>query len=432
MRNLVPIKAATLLTLSCWFCGAFAGESTNSDKETDAANNWRNYTEGLLELGEYGRSLLSDPDDPQLQQELYRHLHLILSQTYGALVYQSEDYPDFFPAFSSLYNFAIDNFDDSYYVTPLDAQGVYRISGYRGSSYIVDMQIGEDDFFSKGLGPVLAPIQQYDLDKEINFGENGEFELVLSAERPQGYQGNWLELGATAKYLCIRQIYYNWVEESEQPGRFAIERLDLPAIKPRESAEQISAQLKDIVISTTNWLNFGFSISKSLKERGVVNRLENSHFASDAGGVASQLYTNGLFDLQDDEALLIEIDIPENCRYWSLVVYDEFWRVTGDWMHRQSSINGPSAHIDNDGKMRAVVSAQDPGITNWLDNAGYQHGGIFGRFKDCPGNPQSHSKKIKVTDLRLHLPRNTPSVTAEQRDATLRARRRALQLRNRW
>ena len=400
-----------------------------TDGNLDSMKDWRDYMEGITELGEYGRPHLSDPDDPVLQQELFRHIHLLLSQTYGALAYQDESYPDFWPQFSSMNNYAVDNADDVYSLATIDARGLYRITGYRGTSRIVDLQIGQDTFFTKGIGPLKPALSNHDFDKELTLGTDGKFELILSAERPADYSGDWLYLDPEAKYICIRQIFYDW--EAEGPGRFAIERMDLPAKQSRRSVEKMSLQMQDIVPSVRNWLDFGFGVTKSLNERQIVNRLEKSHFSDDAGGVSSQLYANGLYDLELDEALVIEMTIPKKCRYWGIVVYDEFWRIPGDWMHRSSAFNGHNAFTNIDGKVRAVVAAQDPGVPNWLDNSGYQHGGVFARFKECEGNPTTFSKKVKLTDLSDYLPKDTPSISREQRDKMIRLRRQAYQLRNR-
>ena len=56
---------------------------------------------------------------------------------------------------------------------------------------------------------------------------------------------------------------------------------------------------------------------------------------------------------------------------------DELWSSV-DWQNRQSSLNGYTAKLDKDGKFGAVISAQDPGAPNWLDNMGLKRGMIFG------------------------------------------------------
>ena len=389
---------------------------------------WADYFRDLLPLGQQALSKLSIPDDPQLEQELYRHIYLILAQNFGALVYQDSEYPDFWPMFSTMNNFAITNADDSYYMTPLKQGGVYKLTGFRGSSFNIDFQVGSEHFFYTGLGVLGPPLANYDIDKSLTIAADGSFEFILSEKTPEGYEGDWLYLDPKGTHLLVRQVFYDW--HNEKPGRFSIERLDIPAARPRDSAAKIESRLSQVVESTSNWINFVLNHTANLRQRGVINQMAVRDF-SQAGGVASQVYMDGLFDLQDDEALILELDIPADCYYWGFVIYDELWHII-DWVDRISSINGRAAYIDDDGKFRLVISSQDPGTANWLDAAGYQRGGLFGRFKQCPGTLKPEMIKVKTADISESLPADTPVVTLEQREQILRDRRRSIQMRQRW
>jgi hypothetical protein len=110
---------------------------------------------------------------------------------------------------------------------------------------------------------------------------------------------------------------------------------------------------------------------------------------------------------------------------------DDFWRSI-DWVHHQSSLNGFTARLDEDGKFRAVVSIQDPGIPNWLDTAGRNTGQIYGRWTNSTSEIAPVVTKTKITDVRQFFPAGTPMVSAQERDAAIRLRRKAAQLRRRW
>ena len=71
-------------------------------------------------------------------------------------------------------------------------------------------------------------------------------------------------------------------------------------------------------------------------------------------------------------------------------------------------------------------------MPNWLDPAGYTEGGIYGRWYDCDSEPLPTLKRVKLTELRDHLPTDTPVVTPEERAEELRVRVRACQRRRRW
>ena len=143
-----------------------------------------------------------------------------------------------------------------------------------------------------------------------------------------------------------------------------------------------------------------------------------------------QKYANGTFELEPDEALILESSVPE-CRYWGVQLVDDLF-LSIDWMNRQTSLNGHTARLDRDGRLRAVISARDPGVPNWLDTAGYRSGGIQGRWKHSDQWPELRMFKVHVDRVREHLPDDTPAISLEERDAAIRQRRRGAQLRRRW
>src|SRR3972149_5182952 len=124
------------------------------------------------------------------------------------------------------------------------------------------------------------------------------------------------------------------------------------------------------------------------------------------------MYIDGLFELNPDEALIYETEVPKQCRYWNIEIIDMLFSVI-DYMNRQTSLNGYTARVDKDGKFRAVISATDPGVPNWLDTAGYAKGAMFGRWTECSSYPVPTIKKVKVAEVRQYLPADTPVVTSE-------------------
>src|SRR3546814_12042069 len=53
-----------------------------------------------------------------------------------------------------------------------------------------------------------------DLDT-LSLGEGGRFSVILSAERPAGYDGDWYRLPANARTIGIREASYDWENEIE-------------------------------------------------------------------------------------------------------------------------------------------------------------------------------------------------------------------------
>lgn len=131
------------------------------------------------------------------------------------------------------------------------------------------------------------------------------------------------------------------------------------------------------------------------------------------------------------EALILETEIPDTAPYWNVQLNDEVWN-TLDYVWRQSHLNSHQAHLDSDGKFRAVISVDDPGVLNWLDTVGRLQGTMVGHWYKCSSHPVPTLKKVKLAEVRDHLPSNTPVIDAQERDARIRARARSLQMRTKW
>ena len=150
-----------------------------------------------------------------------------------------------------------------------------------------------------------------------------------------------------------------------------------------------------------------------------------------AGALVKQTYWPANFQLDADEALIIETEIPERAPYWNVQLNDPLFNAL-EYVHRLSSTNGAMATLSSDGKFRAVIALEDPGVPNWLDPCGYKEGGIYGRWYDCSSEPVPTIKRVRLAELRDHLPADTPVVSPEQRAEELRIRVKACQRRRRW
>lgn len=401
--------------------------SADEDGVAKASVEWCSYIEPLLPIAERVARTMPESSNPLLRQELYRQMFSLIAQGYWHLVYQDPDNPDFVPFW---YNYGAPNPDDLYTSTPIRGDGVYKISGTRGSARIVTFSVGSGVFYTRGIGNQQGKmLGDYDLDA-IDINKDGTFEVILSGARPEGYSGNWWRLDPNGTYILVRQRYYDW--RNEVAGRLAIQRLDQAIVRPRPTAERLAENMRQIAEWTESWAKWTIEFINRLYRLGYVNKVEVNGL-HEVGGYAIQKYVMGIWDIAPDEALIYETEIPEEARYWSLELVDELY-ATLDHMNlnRQSSLNGHSARVDSDGKFRGVLCAQDPGVPNWLDTAGYQRGGIFGRWQQCNRYPEPQCKVVKLVELRKHLPADTPVISAQQRDKELRFRRESYQMRHRW
>jgi hypothetical protein len=364
------------------------------------------------------------PDDPQIAGEVRRQLLMNLALGYFVYFQADEDCPDLSPFLNSVFLLQ-PNPDDTYYFAAIDGRGRYRLSGDRGTVKLLTLTIGDRMIgMTETPGPQLA---EYDLD-QLGLQHGGPIDILLSEERPQGHAGAWLALDPRASFLMIRQRSYDW--GGEVSARIAIERLDGNPCRQRYSLSENDRRIHDVIAFaerlTRQWLGY----VRQLREKQPPNEMSLTGF-SEFGGVQVQAYWQAIFDIAPDEALILETELPAVRPYWNVQLNDEIWN-TLEFVWRQSSLNGGQARVDSDGRFRAVIAASDPGVPNWLDTVGRQLGTIVGRWYACDSQPVPTLKKVKLHELRDHLPGDTPRVTPEERAVTIRARAVSAQLRRRW
>lgn len=311
---------------------------------------------------------------------------------------------------------------DLYHVGVIvDPRRTYRLFGRVGDMKIFVMQV-----FNTILGGD-GQKQLANIDLAEMAGPDGSFELILGGEqRP----GAWapLDPGADLNFLFVRRFFYDW---SGDRGSLDIELLDGP-VDNRDLDQSVMARRIERAAETLTFLvdkwNIGFYdlvLSRNDGRKNAVVVVPGNDIASDTAGSPSTIYTWAIYEIQSDEALIIEADMPQ-ARFWSVEALD-VWTKPIDFLHRQSDINGKHMIIDNDGKYRAVLSFEDPGVANWLDSGGRQEGIIVGRAYHPEGTPTAPTLKIvKTSELRNHLPQETSYVTPEQRRSALKFRRNSL------
>ena len=406
-------------------------EESDADIKATVSSEWHALIDPLGPIAEKMTGYLSDPQNPQLRREFYRNLYSAISVGFLGLTNADARHPDFFPYTTQAFSAFANNPDNDYYAVPIEDSGVYKITGYRGTVKRVDFQIGAGLLIPRGivdqyyLGKNLG---NYDLDDDVHKKKDGSFEAILSKERPAGYKGDWWPLKEGASNILIRQISYDWIHEVD--ARLAIERLDTPAVKPRPTTEELEANLRQIAGWTETTFGASAKFIQTVRAEMGVNKIAYKNMAAYAGHL-TQRYAYGGFDLQPDEALVVEARMPKQCRYWSIHLVDDQGYIL-DWMNRQTNINGFTAKVDKDGIFRAVISAKDPGVPNWLDNAGYKTGAIQVRWEKCSEWPEHKVTVVKTAEVRSVLPKETAVVTAEARDEVIRLRRRGAQMRKRW
>jgi hypothetical protein len=399
---------------------------TEATPATDLLS-WEDFVDQLRPLGSALRARLPAAlrNDPQTLQEANRLLLSGVVRAANDAIIGDRRHPMFVPELHIAQNLFQPNADTIYKGVLIDGNGSYRISGNRGTvRMFVLAQLGQDTLRTGKPSPALATDDFDDLQLDAD----GNFNVIISQERAPGHEGDWWKLHADAERFMVRIVGCRWGDEHEP--RFGIDRLDVAPAKGRLSAAELSARLAEIPLIAGNCACFFPDHVEQLREQGHLNSLKIVDF-SNMTGLNRQSYYEGAYELADDEALLVEVKIPERVGYWSLILTNEIYETT-DWYNNQSSLNDTQARLDADGIFRAVISARDPGVPNWLDTSGYPRGAVQGRWFNTNERPTPTMRKLTLSELRAALPAETPAVTPAAREAALRQRRVDAQKRTIW
>jgi hypothetical protein len=391
---------------------------------------WNDFLSGLRDLPERILARLPEEQraDPQIRQEVGRlALSAVTAATIDALA-SDPDHPVFLPQINNYITTGQPNADTNYRSAKITPAGVYRLRGMRGSmSQTRISEAGPRPKQVDGTVNLGNPRPVHDLNT-LDVDAAGRYDVVLSPTRPEGYSGDWWQLDPTSNMLLVRMVGSDWAREKEPT--LSIERVDAPATRPRPPAAVLEASLRAIVNSADFIAPLLVDRPQKLRAEGYVNKLKDVDF-SQMGGLKGQSYYEGVYDLKDNEALIIETKLPESCAYRSLILTNPIYETT-DWYNNHSSLNGAQSAADKDGVLRVVLSARDPGVANWLDTAGYPTGVIQGRWLECSSKPLPAMRKVLLADVIKSLPAGTVRVSAKEREQQVRDRRALLQQRPLW
>ena len=319
------------------------------------------------------------------------------------------------PIFTSIVTpgrkFLGDNPDSIYFQCRIRDDRGYRITGRKDrQSYISFTVHGEDP--AGGInGPVLADINDADFDLQ----PDGSFELILS---PQKQPGSWLEMPPGAHHIFVRNYYLQ--EESAQSDPTIHVELDIkpiddpgpaPVLTDEVYAERLNKAVALVRASTLGLRVFGATAATVPFVSDVPNTVGTPwSFRSsriDAAGAVDIFYSSGSFDLQPDEAIVMEGTLPES-NFTNVMLWNVHMQ-TLEYRSRRSSLNSAQMVTGPGNTYRIVISAQDLGVPNWLDTEGHQRGTIFWRFLLPETDPELPRCRVVKTAEVAGLPVAVPA-----------------------
>ena len=224
------------------------------------------------------------PDDPEYRADIFRQIMMSLSFSYFAYFHADGEHPDWSPLWNPVYTLQ-PNPDDIYLYSPLKPGLRYRVAGNRGTVKLLTFSTGagmtgmrDGDISDTGRG-----YRDFD-DTDMTFDADGNFEVLFSAERPEGHSGNWGELSPGADYMMIRYRSYDWT--TERDPQLTIECLDPVPPKPRLTPDEIYSRIAEMSRFPRRSSRLFLGMQNDIKNRVGLKKLEP---AQKSGGRCQQI-----------------------------------------------------------------------------------------------------------------------------------------------
>jgi hypothetical protein len=332
----------------------------------------------------------------------------------------AKDFPYFIRSATPYTKVGLDNPDTLYFSARIREDAEYVVTGRRGGTADLSFQILNGDYTPADVPDSLTAFD----DRDIEINPDGTFELRFGPPR-QGAGTNYFRLGPRAAMLLVREVWSDWTAE---PGRIAIHRVDCLGAAPEPADEQklakrYNAAAKSLVGQLKTFLQFPEWFYLKLP----ANTMTEPRLTP--GGLATQYSSAGHYALADDEALIVTVPISE-APYQGFQL-GSMWYISLDFINHQTSLTAEQARHDPDGMLRFVVSAQNPGVANWLETTGHSRGYLQIRWqrtsREFTAADGPVVEKVPFAELAQRLPYfDEARVTPDEWRARIAARQAAV------
>jgi len=361
------------------------------------AQAWRDY---CAKLADAGAIILADdvPDDPLIRAEGFRYLSRLSKLALEQYVEASDpDFPFFYQLSHETGKIGADNPDNEYWNASISGSNAYRITGTRGSMFYFSIVANAMRYHIDGSAHATGSL----MDGDIQWGPNGEVEIIASCTPPTGADAgkNWLRLEPDASVIIIRQSALN--RDTERGGEFHIECIDGPAVPAPLDAAKLAqglgaaAQFVGGVAQTfADWTRLFRQTPNCFPD------IDQAMFQK-GGGAKDIYYAHAYWQIAPDEAWVIDVT-PPDCYYWNFQL-DNWWMESLDYRFRQITVNKHSAKVDASGAVRIICAARDPGLKtgayNWIDTCGHHEGTALLRWAGASAHPLPEARVVNLKDL---------------------------------
>ena len=419
---------------------------------------------------------------PATERNLAEGYRYVLGFLLGSIERAMADplYPRFRRAIQPMNRSTIDNSDAVYLGTEIDGNHSYMIrgkgldsrhwhgeapaTGPRAPQYVI-FELASGYAGDSGSLMEMKPgtrINTSTLDShDLQVAADGSFEILVAPERPEGYSGNFMLSRRESRgkefvgrFLTCRELFHDWANEDVldlEILRIGCEQEPRPPIDAAGAVAMMD-QVGELTKNQVHFWNAFYTIT--LETYGKVPGMPSISGDSDrpfmptndmnppnamglatGGGQSTNIYSGGVYQLAEDEALVLECELREQPAFMGFHL-SNLWGESLDFESYQSNLNQHMMEADDDGVYRWVVAHRDPGVANWVDTTGLDHGYLTIRwtYNEQPPRedwPTLQVRKVALGEVVDSLPASTRRATASERADNILMRHRHVQRRYR-
>jgi hypothetical protein len=337
------------------------------------------YSQPLIDAIAEAEKLVSEApfieSDADLVEGLQYLAGCIAACTHVAFDYD-RDHPFLHSGTGPFTKMGLDNPDTMYFGTRVQPGHEYVVSGRRGTTTDVSFQLLGGEYTDE----VVPDSETAFDDRKLDIAPDGTFEWRFTPDMPS--------------QLVIREVYNDW---SAQRGTFSIARTDTAGTAPPPLTQQniekrYAVAGKQLVQRVKTWLQF----PKWFYDDLPVNTLTAPRLTP--GGLATQYSSVGHYNLAPGQAIVITLPVTD-APYLGFQL-GSLWYISLDYINHQTSLNGTQAQADPDGKIRIVVSDENPGVTNWCETLGHTRGYLQFRWQRVSRElTEADGPTLEIVDL---------------------------------
>jgi hypothetical protein len=346
-------------------------------------------------IGGLDRSFLEGPravTDDKHVADGYRMLATTLGVAFDTYLFPEPSRPQFVELntpFRRDRRWGGDNSDAYYMLCPIDPRRRYRISGNRGDSVYFSVTAYNEPSPGAWSDKVVAIVR----DDDLEFDAAGNFSF---------------DLGPAPEAVVLVTRDYQADPLTGRPISWRIEALDEPdpichgdtktAVALRSAAAWLRTMFAIMPMAVGTRVDDAHALGHETAH--TANEFADPYQVPDANfgwSARDACYAYGSFVLEEDEALVVT-HRPPACRFWNLVVWNQFM-AGHNLTDGRGSINGHSAIPNTDGSVTIVVSRNMTTHPNSITTQDYPRGNLAFRWflgDRVPDRPRA--QLVKVAD----------------------------------